>query len=64
MKIIFEDKYLKVIDKPAGVISADISPLICHRLDEGTSGLLIIAKNERAKIVLQRQFKARQVKKV
>lgn len=55
---------MSVIDKPAGVISADISPLICHRLDEGTSGLLIIAKDEGVKKAIQRQFKARQVKKV
>ena len=63
MKIIFEDKYLKVIDKLAGVISTDISPLVCHRLDEETSGLLIIAKNEGVKKAIQRQFKAREIKK-
>ena len=63
MKTIFEDDYLKVIDKPAGVISTSISPLICHRLDEGTSGLLIVAKNKRVRQAIQRQFKAHQVKK-
>jgi 23S rRNA pseudouridine1911/1915/1917 synthase len=63
MKIIFEDEYLSVVNKPAGVISTDISPLICHRLDEGTSGLLIIAKNEGVKQAVQRQFKAREIKK-
>lgn len=64
IKTIFEDDYLKVINKPAGVISTSISSLICHRLDEGTSGLLIIAKDEGVKKAIQRQFKARQVKKV
>lgn len=64
MKIIFEDEFLRVIDKPAGVISTEISPLICHRLDEGTSGLLIVAKNKRVKEGIQGQFKARKVKKV
>lgn len=63
MRIIYEDDYLKVIDKLAGIISSDISPLICHRLDEGTSGLLIIAKNEAVKDAIQAQFKARKVKK-
>ena len=63
MDVVFEDNHLKVIDKPAGIISADISPLICHRLDRETSGLLIIAKNERVKKVIQAQFKARRVKK-
>jgi 23S rRNA pseudouridine1911/1915/1917 synthase len=63
MKIVYQDDYLRVIDKPAEIISTRISPLICHRLDEGTSGLLIIAKNERVREAIQRQFKARQVKK-
>ncbi|MBU2595475.1 RluA family pseudouridine synthase [Patescibacteria group bacterium] len=64
MQTIFEDNYLKVIDKPAGVISTSISSLICHRLDRETSGLLIVAKNSEIKREIQRQFKARQVKKV
>jgi len=63
MKIIFEDKYLKVIDKPAGVVSAEISPLICHRLDQGTSGLLIIAKSQKVKKAIQGQFRRRRIKK-
>lgn len=63
IKIIFEDNYLKVIDKPAGIVSSKISPLICHRLDRDTSGLLIIAKNERVKERIQAQFKAHKVKK-
>jgi len=36
---------------------------IVHRLDKETSGCLIIAKTEAAFIELQRQFKAREVKK-
>lgn len=63
MDEIFEDNYLKVITKPAGVISTQISPLICHRLDRETSGLLIMAKSERVKQAIQAQFKARRVKK-
>ena len=63
MKIIFEDKYFKVVNKPAGIISSDISPLICHRLDRGTSGLLIVAKSDEIKEAIQAQFKARKIKK-
>ena len=64
MKIIYQDNYLKIINKPAGIISTQISPLICHRLDKETSGLLIVAKNSEIKREIQRQFKARQAKKV
>lgn len=63
MKIIYEDDYLKVINKPAGVVSALISPLICHRLDQGTSGLLIIAKSQNIKQTIQDQFRHRRIKK-
>jgi 23S rRNA pseudouridine1911/1915/1917 synthase len=38
-------------------------PGIVHRLDKDTSGLLIIAKNPKAKAFLQAQFKDRNVKK-
>jgi RluA family pseudouridine synthase len=62
-KIIFEDEYLIIYDKPSGINSEDISPLICHRLDKETSGLLIVAKNENVKEKIQLQFKKRTVKK-
>lgn len=39
-------------------------PGIVHRLDRDTSGLIVIAKNDRAHRWLQDQFKDRQVKKV
>lgn len=38
-------------------------PLIVHRLDMSTSGLMVIAKNEKAYKFIQRQFIARKVKK-
>ena len=44
----------------------DLSPTrpgIVHRLDRGTSGILLIAKNRAAQERLSAQFKARQVKK-
>ena len=37
---------------------------IVHRLDRGTSGLLVIARNKSALLVLMRQFQARTVEKV
>lgn len=39
-------------------------PGIVHRLDRDTSGLLVIARNDRALYALQRQFAARAVHKV
>ncbi|MCS6885708.1 MAG: RluA family pseudouridine synthase [Acidobacteriota bacterium] len=39
-------------------------PLLVHRLDKGTSGAVLIAKNERAVENLAKQFKAGQVKKL
>lgn len=38
-------------------------PGIVHRLDRGTSGVLVVAKNDRAHVALARQFALRQVKK-
>jgi 23S rRNA pseudouridine1911/1915/1917 synthase len=39
-------------------------PLMVHRLDKDTSGVLVIAKNERAKKSLVKQFQHRAIKKV
>ncbi|HEX5501764.1 MAG TPA: RluA family pseudouridine synthase [Thermomicrobiales bacterium] len=39
-------------------------PGLVHRLDRDTSGLLVVAKHERALAALQRQFKERHVRKV
>jgi len=36
---------------------------IVHRLDMNTSGLIVVAKTEQARVILQRQFKRRQVSK-
>jgi 23S rRNA pseudouridine1911/1915/1917 synthase len=41
----------------------DRRPGIVHRLDRDTSGLILIAKSERVRRMLQRQFKERQVYK-
>ena len=80
--ILFEDDYIVVIDKPAGMLTApgisetysvysimrerfpdSDSPLIVHRLDQATSGLLVIAKTKEAHRLLQQQSLNHQVKK-
>ena len=44
-------------------IGGEIRPGIVHRLDRGTSGLMVIAKNDRAHEELARQFQDREVEK-
>ena len=45
-------------------IGGEIRPGIVHRLDKDTSGLLIIAKNDRAHVNMSNQIKNREVKKI
>lgn len=82
LDILFEDEWLLVINKPAGMLSvpgkgeADsifrqvrslyteaTGPMIVHRLDMSTSGLLVVAKTKEIHQHLQAQFKNRTVKK-
>jgi 23S rRNA pseudouridine1911/1915/1917 synthase len=89
LDIVFENKDLVVVNKPAGMvvhpspghdcgtlvhaalgyfpelegIGGEERPGIVHRLDKDTSGLIVIAKNERAHRWLQDQFKSRKVEK-
>jgi 23S rRNA pseudouridine1911/1915/1917 synthase len=44
-------------------IGGELRPGIVHRLDRGTSGLMVIAKNDRAHAELARQFRDREVEK-
>ena len=44
-------------------IGGELRPGIVHRLDKDTSGLLIVAKNDRAHLSLCEQFKARTMEK-
>jgi len=44
-------------------IGGVLRPGIVHRLDKETSGLLVVAKNDRAHIDLSNQFKARKTKR-
>jgi len=89
LPILYQDKDLVVVDKPAGMvvhpaagheggtlvnallhhvddlsgIGGEKRPGIVHRLDRGTSGLMVIAKNDRAHEELARQFHDREVEK-
>ena len=45
-------------------VGGEVRPGIVHRLDKDTSGLMIVAKHDRALHFLQSQFKSRTVKKV
>ena len=44
-------------------IGGELRPGIVHRLDRGTSGLMVVAKNDLAHAELARQFKDREVEK-
>ena len=89
LTILYEDKDVVVIDKPAGMvvhpaaghssgtlvnallfhvddlsgIGGELRPGIVHRLDRGTSGVMIAAKNDSAHKELARQFHDREIEK-
>lgn len=82
LDIIYEDDYLLIVNKPAGMLSvpgketADsvysrirhlypdaTGPLVVHRLDMATSGLLLIAKTKEVHQNLQAQFSNHSIKK-
>lgn len=82
LNIVYEDQWLLIINKPAGMLSVpgkerqtsiyDLArkaypeaegPMIVHRLDMATSGLLIIAKDKKMHQHLQAQFKNRSIRK-
>lgn len=73
--ILYEDSDVIVVDKPAGILVhpvkneknalIDFFPKakLVHRLDKDTSGLLMLAKNEKTYNWLKSQFKNRKIKK-
>lgn len=94
LDIVYEDKYLAVVNKPAGMmvhagagatddvrnrgtlvnallhrfaelsgVGGGLRPGIVHRLDRGTSGLIVIAKNDESHRQLAEQFAKRTAKK-
>jgi 23S rRNA pseudouridine1911/1915/1917 synthase len=46
-----------------GDARATVMPKICHRLDRETSGVVIVAKDEKARVRIQEIFEARDVEK-
>ena len=82
LQTVYEDEYLLVVNKPAGMLSVPgktgqasvltmlqerypdaTGPLLVHRLDMATSGLLLAAKDKDTHALLQQQFENRTVKK-
>ena len=79
LPIVYEDDVIVVVDKPSGMLSVPgrieeysvatvmrqryPDCVIAHRLDMGTSGLLIVAKTMEAYHPLQEQFIRHQVRK-
>ncbi len=62
MKIIYQDDDLIVYDKTVGINCDDFEKRV-HRLDKDTSGIFLVAKNDKAFKFFQKQFKKRKVKK-
>ncbi|MDX1808768.1 MAG: RluA family pseudouridine synthase [Sulfurospirillaceae bacterium] len=64
-KIIFEDKYLIAVDKPAFLTSDELAlkydAKLLHRLDKGTSGVVILVKDEEFRLRAVEEFKNRKV---
>lgn len=79
LTILYEDKYLIIVDKPAGLLSISTTKertntlfhkvidyekhknkhnkvFIVHRLDRETSGLILLAKDEKTKFILQNNW--------
>lgn len=49
--------------KALSATGGDLRPGIVHRLDKDTSGLIVVAKNDRAHAALAEMFSSRQIKK-
>ena len=87
--IVYEDSYIVVINKQAGLvvhpahghysgtlvnailyhikdlsgINGEIRPGIVHRLDKDTSGLIVIAKNDKVHVTLTEMFQEKKIRK-
>ncbi len=77
--IVYEDDWIIVLNKPSGLLSVPgrVGPysvatilhqrypdsLLAHRLDMGTSGLMVAAKNRSVYVSLQRQFTDHTIRK-
>lgn len=82
LEIVWEDDYVVVVNKPAGVLSVPgksdtqsvysfvrkrypeaTGPLVVHRLDMSTSGLMVVAKTKEVHQALQKQFNDHTIQK-
>lgn len=89
LQVLFEDEFLVVVDKPAGMvvhpapghedgtlvnallahcqdlrgIGGQLRPGIVHRLDKGTSGVMVVAKDETTLAALGEAFKAHDIER-
>ena len=74
-KILYEDEYLMVVNKPSGLLSVPgkgdepsvesfVHAKAVHRLDQDTSGLLVLAKTPEIYKTLQAFFQRRDILKV
>ena len=74
IQVIYEDDYLMVVNKPAGLLSVPgksdepsvesfLQAKAVHRLDQDTSGLLVLAKTQEVYKTLQAYFQRRDILK-
>ncbi len=79
LNILYENPHIRVLNKPANIalladrqspehIWAELKasgekPYLVHRLDKGTSGVLLIARDQATQTALTRAFNARQIGK-
>ena len=74
LQVIYEDEHLMLVNKPSGLLSVpgkEYLPsvesitqcLAVHRLDQDTSGILLLAKNQEVQKLLRAQFEQRLTQK-
>ena len=87
LRILYEDAYLLVLNKPAGLLAVPLErrgaepsmfdqiedhlrshkkrkPLVVHRIDRDTSGVVLFAKDPKTQAALKQQFRARTPERV
>ncbi|MDJ0652320.1 MAG: RluA family pseudouridine synthase [Simkaniaceae bacterium] len=65
LKVLYQDPALTLFNKPSGIISAPAKEhYLVHRLDKGTSGVLLMARTVPIRKALEILFKKREVKKI
>ena len=87
LRILYEDQYLIVLNKPAGLLAVPLErrseetsifdqiedhlrshgkrkPLVVHRIDRDTSGVVLFAKDGRTQSALKQQFRERTPERV